>query len=321
MENTHPLLSIIVITYNSANEIAECINALIANSNADIEVIVIDNNSPDGITAPLLQNTYGTNPLIKLHFNKENTGFARACNQGVQLARGKYISLLNPDTIAPIADILKMADYMEQHPDIGVLGPRIVDEHGVTQESYGNDVTPWQEVLGKIFYSKYAETIPFVRNWKKKKLSKTKISEVGWIGGACLLMSRELYARIDGIDPYFFFSHGDMIDLCKRVKNIGYKVVLYPEIKIVHTGSKSVPSNRDQALRSAYLGTLYMFKKYYGPGTVFLVKTIYVTSSLAKSAIAFPLSLFKKNPYRAIAAAHFTNAFRILTGTLEYQKS
>lgn len=314
--NQHPLLSVIVITYNSREEIKACLDAVLTPPNDSIELVVIDNNSPDD-TASLLRSVYSSHSQVRLFYNTENTGFARACNQGVGLAMGKYILLLNPDTVAPAHDLLRMVSYMEENPDVGVLGPRIIDEHGVVQESYGYDLTPLQELIGKTLYSKHAEMIPGIRSWKKSQLTRNTVSEVGWIGGACMLMRRELYQEIGGIDPYFFFSHGDMIDLGKRVKDIGYKIVLYPQSEIVHTGSKSVPSNRDEALRSAYLGTLYYFKKYYGKGTVLLVEAIYVISSFFKAFIAFPLSLVQKNPYRGIARAHGLNAWRIITGSLE----
>jgi GT2 family glycosyltransferase len=107
-----------------------------------------------------------------------------------------------------------------------------------------------------------------------------------------------------------------MIDVGKQVREKGFEVVLYPAVEIVHTGSKSVASNRDESLRNSYIGTLYYFKKYYGPGTVLAAKAVYVFLSLTKALIAFPISLFKKDPYRNIAKAHFNNAIRILTGRL-----
>ncbi len=309
------LVSIIVITYNSIGEISECLDAVLYPFNNDIELIVIDNVSKDG-TIELLKQKYSNDKRINLIFNNENTGFARACNQGAAIASGKYLLLLNPDTIAPLSGIVELIHYSESHAEIGMIGPRITDEYGNIQESYGYDLTPKQEFIGKVLYSKHMEVFPFIKKWKKQNLSTSKISEVGWIGGACMLIKRELYTKINGIDLHFFLSHADMIDLGKRIKDLGYKIVLYPKVSIVHKGSKSIVNNRDSVLRIAYGGTLYFFEKYYSKTTVFLIKFLYVIISLIKSIVAFPLSLFKKDPYGDIATAHFKNAIRIITGTL-----
>lgn len=321
MQNSvnNKILSIIVVTYNSINEIGECLDALVKSGpgiyDDKFEVIVIDNASSEG-TFAYLEKNYSNNNLIKLVYNNENTGFALACNQGVNLAQGKYIMLLNPDTVAGIESIFELVNYIETVPNIGVIGPRIVDEFGIAQESYGNQLTIKDEFVGKVLYSRYLEIFPFIKKWKHKKLTSNEITEVGWIGGACMLTRKDLYLRTGGIDKEFFLCHADMIDFAKKVKNLNYKVVLNPLVKIVHKGSKSVVNNHDQVLRVAYAGTLYFFRKYYSPATVFVVKCLYVTMSLFKAFFAFPISIFKHDPYRDIARAHFKNALRIITGTL-----
>jgi len=309
------LVSIIIVTYFSEHEIRACLDAVLSPIDARLEIIVIDNVSKDA-TIDILKNEYANNSRVRLVFNSENTGFARGNNQGAELAEGKYLLILNPDTVASGASIIEMVEYFETHPEVGVLGPKIVDEYGVAQESYGEDLTPWNEFVGKIFYSKYAEKLPFVRHWKNKRLAKGVVRNVGWIGGACALIRKDLFLKIGGIDTTYFLSYADMIDLGKKIKLEGLKAVLYPKVQIVHAGSKSVVQDRTESLRASYIGTLHLFEKYYGEPTVFFAKTIYVTSSLLKAIIAFPISLIKKDPYRAIAIAHATNAGRIVTGTL-----
>lgn len=309
------LVSIIVVTYFSEHEIEACLDAVAVPEHDDVEIIVIDNDSKDG-TVALLKAKYSSRSNIRLVFNVDNVGFAKGNNQAVAMAEGKYVLILNPDTVAPVSGILELVDYMEKNPQIGIMGPRIVDEYGLIQESFGQDLTPWNELVGKIMQSKYAEIIPGIKKWKRKLLDRDDVIKVGWIGGACALIRKDLYESIGGINPIFFLSHGDMIDVGKQIRSKGFDAVLYPRVEIVHTGSKSVASNRDESLRNSYIGTLYYFKKYYGPGTVLTAKAVYVFLSLVKSFIAFPVSLFKKDPYRNIAKAHFNNAMRILTGTL-----
>lgn len=309
------LISIITITYNSQDEIESCLDAVSVPENDDVEIVVIDNVSTDG-TVALLKEKYTHRKNVNIVFNNENVGFARGCNQGAQLTTGKYILLLNPDTIAPITEIMKLADYLESHPKVGIVGPKIVDEQGTTQESYGQDLTLWNEIIGKIFYSRYLEIIPGVKQWKHSRLLQDTEMNVGWIGGACTLIRRELYERVGGIDTAYFLSHADMIDLGKIISNLGYLITLYPQVVIMHAGSKSIVNNRDMVLERAYRGTLYFFKKYYGNPTTFFVKVLYIIMSLGKSFVAFPISLVKRNPYRDIAQAHIKNSWRIITGAI-----
>jgi GT2 family glycosyltransferase len=316
MESTQEkLISVITITYNSQDEIVQCVDAVINSGDPRLEMIVIDNVSTDG-TIALLQEKYAHTKNVRLVFNDENIGFARGCNQGARLTNGKYILLLNPDTVASGHDILKLAEYLDHHPGVGIVGPKIIDEQGITQESYGMDLTPWNEIVGKLFYSRYLEIIPGVKKWKDGRLLKDAEMEVGWIGGACTLIRRELYERVNGIDEAYFLSHADMIDLGKSISKLGYKIVLYPDIQIVHAGSKSIVNNRDMVLERAYRGTLYFFKKYYGFWTTLLIKIIYIILSCIKASVALPIALFKKDPYYDIARAHFKNAIRIIIGKL-----
>ena len=312
----NPHVSAIVITYNSIQEIQSCLDAVRTPFSNKIELIVIDNVSQDG-TQKLLKEKYENTEGVTVIYNDTNVGFAVGCNQGALLAKGEYVLLLNPDTVASAASILEMAQYLDTHQDVGVVGPRIVDEYGVAQESYGAELTPWNEFVGKVLYSKYFEKVPFVKKWKHAQLSTHAVQDVGWIGGACMMIRKDLYLKLGGINTVFFLSYGDMLDFCKRVQIEGYRVVLYPVVQIVHTGSKSVASNRDESLRASYIGTLFYFKKYHARSTIFFVTVVYVSTSLVKALIAFPVSLFKKDPYRSIANAHFKNAFRILMGTLE----
>ncbi|HWC57355.1 MAG TPA: glycosyltransferase family 2 protein [Candidatus Paceibacterota bacterium] len=313
--NEKKRLSIVIVTYNSEREIGDCLKALDGFDRESIEMLIIDNASKDS-TPEFLQKNYSNNPQYRLIFNSVNTGFAEGANQGFREAHSNIVLSINPDTIASVPAVMRMLEFFEKHPDIGILGPKITDANGTAQESYGEELTPWQEVIGKIMYSKYTERVPWVKKWKRKKLNVDTTHEVGWIGGACFMMRRAVYIKTGGIDQQFFLSHGDLIDLSKRVSDLGLKNILFAGSSIVHHGGGSSAGDRDAALRTSYIGTLYYFEKYYGQGTVILAKAVYVLSSSLKAATAFLVSVFRRDPYRAITAAHFKNVMRILTGTL-----
>lgn len=306
----------LILTYCSEKEIKACVDAVLLGAPDSVEVIILDNVSPDG-TWELINQLYAQHPLVRLVNNTENVGFARGINQLAALAHGEHLLILNPDTVAPYESYAALSRYLDETTEVGVVGPRITDEHGMVQESYGYDLTPYNELVGKVMRSKYAEKIPLVKWMNKRSLERNEIQQVGWIGGACLMVRKSLFDELGGLDTHFFLSHGDMVDFGMRVKKAGHTIVLYPLVSIIHTGSKSVAHDRDRALYEAYDGTLYFFKKHYQGHIVFLVKCVYVITSFAKALVAGIVSLIKKNPYRAIAHAHGKNAWLILVGKLK----
>ena len=309
------ILSIVIVTYNSSKELDGCLDVLEGFNKDTVEILIIDNASLDN-TVELLKKKQLQFPHFKMVFNTKNSGFSGGANQAFGLAESDVVLSINPDTTVTVDAVLKMLEYFNANPDIGILGPKITDEYGIFQETFGRDLTPLNELTGKIFQSKYMEKIPALKKWKTNKLNSPKTIEVGWIGGACFMMKKEVYLKTGGINQQFFLSHADLIDLSKRVHDLGLKNILYAPVSVIHTGGKSSVGDRDAALRTSFIGTLYYFKKYYGWPTVLCAKTVYVTVSSVKSVIAFTISLFKRNPYRDISKAHSKNVFRIVTGTL-----
>ena len=309
-------LSIIIVTYFSEKEIPDCLAALEGFDKDAVEIIVFDNGSKDG-TVDFLKKNYANNPQYRLIFNPKNEGCAVAINECVRVAQSDVFLSLNPDTTVTVPAMMEMLGYLEQHPEIGIIGPKITDEYGVAQETYGEGLTPWNELLGKTLESKYMEIFPWVKKRKQKRLEVNTVKEVGWIGGACLMARSGPYLTVGGIDKAYFMSYADMVDLAKKFKNIGYKSVLYAPASVVHAGGKSSVRDRDAVLRTSYAGTIHYYKEHYGFFTVLAAKAVYVTTSSVKVPIAFLISLFKHDPYRAIAKAHAKNVLRVLTGTLE----
>lgn len=308
-------LSILIVTYNSENEIENCLRALQGFDESNIEIIIVDNASQDG-TVNFLKEKYLNNPQYRTFFNVKNTGFAGGMNQCVELAHGDIVLSINPDTTVTVESVMEMLEYFEKTPGIGILGPKIMNKNGVFQETYGKDLTLWNEVVGKIFESQYLDIIPYIKKVKQNRLKIDKITEVGWIGGACFMMRKDVYLKSGGINQKFFLSHADLIDLSRKVKNLGLKNILYTPVSVTHVGGRSSVGDTDLALRNSYIGSLYYFEIYNGKVTVFFAKILYIIISSIKAVIAFCISLFKNNPYRTIAKTHSKNVIRIIFGRL-----
>ena len=300
------LLSIIILTYNSEKDIKDCLDSLIKNFNKEeAEIIIWDNASQDR-TRQILEEYKGYE-FIKIIFNDKNIGFAEGNNQASKYATGKYILLLNADTISDFKVYEELINYLEENNDVGVIGPKCIDELGVIQESYGDEPNLLKEIRGKILMSLYLEKIPFMRKWKESLLNRNKPIEVGWIGGACALIRKELWDKIGGLNRAYFFSNGDMIDFCHKVKKFDYKCIYYPQVSIIHKGSRAVTRDlktRIMGLKKGYLGTLYFFKDHNrSVFYIYLTKAVFILISLFKGSIALLFSIFNKK-FRDLGFSH-----------------
>jgi GT2 family glycosyltransferase len=311
MINSNKDLSIIILTYNSENDIKDCLDSLLRNFNSEkAEIIIWDNNSKDK-TRDILKN-YESFPFIKIIYHDKNIGFALGNNEASKYANGKYILLLNSDTISDFKVYEELIEYMESNKNIGVIGPKCIDELGVTQESFGYEFSISKEIFGKIFMSLYLEKIPFVKSIKNKILYKNKPTEVDWVSGACALIRKDLWDKIGGLDPNFFFSYADMIDFCYQVRKLGYKCIYYPLVSIIHKGSRIVTRDlktRIMGLKKGYLGCLYFLQKHKKSlFYIYLTKFIYILISLFKGISALFLIPFNKK-FKDVSFSHLYISF------------
>lgn len=299
--------SIIIVTYNAKEYTEICLKKIFSNGLPDdYELILFDNNSSDGVVNVL--HSYENQKNVKIIYHKQNLGFAVGNNEAVKHATGSYVFLLNPDTEIEISEIKKLVEYLEQNKSAGVVGPKIYDSNGLVQESYGRDMTIWSEFLGKIFGSVYVQNLPIISHIRMNHYDKKNITNVGWIGGAALMIRRDLYNKIGGIDPNFFYSAGDMVDLCASVKENNFEVIFYPNATMIHKGGASTVKDRMEALRRSYEGSLYYFNKHKGRVYTFFVRLVYSFISLIKGIISGFIWLVVKNKkYKDISKSHLNN--------------
>ncbi len=306
MINLNKKLSIIILTYNSENDIKDCLDSLLKNFDSEKgEIIIWDNNSQDK-TINILKN-YENFPFIKIIYHNKNIGFALGNNEASKYAKGKYILLLNSDTVSDFKVYEELIEYAEKNKNIGVIGPKCIDELGVTQESFGYEFSILKEIFGKIFMSLYLEKISIIKYLKNKFLYKNKPVEVDWVGGACALIRKDLWDKIGGLDANFFFSNGDMIDFCYQVRRLGYKCIYYPLVSIIHKGSKIVTRDletRILGLKNGYLGSLYFLQKHQKSiAYIYLTKFVYILISLFKGILALFLIPFNKK-FKDLSLSH-----------------
>lgn len=214
----------------------QCLHSVLeAAQNLEVEIFVVDNNSVDGSVA-MVQSKF---PSVKLIANKENTGFSRANNQAMHIAKGEYILLLNPDTLVETDTLDKVVRFMDEHTDAGGLGIKMVDGKGnFLPESKRSLPTP--EVA---FYKIFGLSWLFPKSKRFGKyhltfLDKDKTHEIEVLSGAFMLMRKETLDKVGLLDEDFFM-YGEDIDLSYRIMQGGYKNYYFPEARIIHYKGES----------------------------------------------------------------------------------
>ncbi len=236
-------LSIIIVNYNVKYFLEQAIQSAIkACRNIEAEIIVIDNNSVDG-SVELIQskfiNSDVVNPEIKIITNELNVGFSKANNQGIVVAKGEYILLLNPDTVVEENTFDKCLDFMDAHADAGGLGVKMIDGKGkFLPES--KRVFPSPEVA---FYKAFGLAALFPKSKVFGKyhlgyLNENEIHEVDVLAGAFMMIRKSVLDKIGMLDEAFFM-YGEDIDLSYRIVEAGYKNYYFPETRIIHYKGES----------------------------------------------------------------------------------
>ena len=271
------LLSVIIVSFNTPKLIIDCLNSVIRDiSNSKLldnktEVIVVDNNSNDDSVAIIKEFFDKQNKEeidIKLIQNKQNLGFARANNLALKQARGEYFLLLNSDTIVHAGSLEHLVNnlvWARNHTRVGLLASRLENKDGSSQHQGGSLPSLWTVKNHMFMCSKipllkhlFCST-QFQPNWKKDSFSTPfgQIVTSGWVGGTSLLISRDVYQKVGGLDENIFM-YGEDVEYCLRAKKAGFLCAIDKSSPVTHLGSAS--SSSSKALIGEMLGLLYVFK-------------------------------------------------------------
>ncbi|MEK8017916.1 MAG: glycosyltransferase family 2 protein [Candidatus Parabeggiatoa sp.] len=223
-------ISIIVVACSVKELIDECFTALKnANDRLNKEIIYVDNGSTDG-TVQMVKEKFPETVIIE---SPTNLGFIRANNLGYPKANGKYVLMLNSDAFVGIDSLQESYDFMEQHPECGVLGCRLIDREGTMQPSARYFPTPWNLFLTNMGMVK--NTIPFLKGVDNMEVDHSRIFECDWVIGCYLFTRKEIIDELDFFLREDFFMYFDDADLCLRIKRKNWKVFFYPN-DVIHLG-------------------------------------------------------------------------------------
>jgi GT2 family glycosyltransferase len=236
-------LVIIIVTYNSRGEIDVCLDSLVRHRPAlEHAIVVVDNASPDG-TAEHIRQTW---PAVRLIEAGANLGFAAANNMGIRQTTSELVLLLNPDTSVTAGAIDRLVAALDASSQTAVAGPRVVNDDGNAELSFGRMMSPFAELRQKVLVAGADRRLPIVAGWVDKATRTRQL--VDWVSGVCLLIRRADLEAAGLLDERFFMYIED-VDLCAAVRARGRHVLFEPAAEIAHRRGRSVASAR----RATYL--------------------------------------------------------------------
>jgi GT2 family glycosyltransferase len=289
-----PKVSVVIVTYRSMNELPGCMESVLKQS-VPIEVLLIDNASPDG-TTQMVSDIAKRSDNVHAILNSENIGLAAGNNCAVGKCHGDYVLILNPDTVLPEKTLERMVRFLELNPDVGALGPKSLYEDGTPHVSFHRHWGLLHVIAWRILPYR------FVRAFYDR-FSSFEFQDVLFVSGACLLVRRGIFEQIGGYDPEYFLTVEDAIDLCIRVKESGRRIVFYPDAEVIHFTGRSGSQVHYLVVWQGVRGTVYHFLKHKGKVSALLVSALLGSATLVRVLIAGVLGIASKR-YRAVARAY-----------------
>jgi len=248
-------LSIVLVTWNGRALILPCLQSIYENvRRISYEVIVVVNGSNDGTQAEIKKQF----PQTILVEKERNVGYTRGNNEGIRKARGRYVLLLNDDTLIPAMTLEKMIAYLDEHPDVASVGPQLIDEKGSKQNCIHNIPTVLTE-----FVPYFILQMLFPRSFPSKRVDYQEPVDVMALQGACMVLRREALQSVGLLDEGYF-AYLEETDWFLRLQRAGSRAVLLPDVYVVHYLGSSTKKRFQGPARVEYRRSLHrFFRKHY----------------------------------------------------------
>ncbi len=277
--NEYPV-TIIIVNWNTKTLTANCIRSVfVKNKRTNFEIIVVDNASFDE-SAAFLKSKY---PQITLIENTSNVGFARANNQAIGKAKGDLIVLLNSDTeLLSEESLFKLQSFFEKHPGVGIAGATLVLPNGKIQ-SVGRKFLSLKNLIKQQLLFSSAPGM------KKRELHNSSVS-ADYVDGAFLCIRKKVISEI-GLLNEDYFMFGEDMEWCVRAQKAGWKVVVVPDIKVLHHHGASSKQNFRKALEQSTLNVCRFMSSYYSEQDAKIAFDVFLAGMLLR----IPLSILRRN--------------------------
>jgi len=242
-------LSVVIVCWDGVELIGDCLSSIFAGTGGiDFEVIVSDNGSTDGSVEFIARNY----PQVRILENGANLGYAKGNNAALRHCRGRYILLLNSDTVVHDGALQKLVAFADQHPEAGACGCQVLNPQGVRQVSARPFPTLWRDWLDAFCLPHFTLGNGHARKWQS---------------GCCILFRADVLRQLGGFDEQFFYSYED-VDLCRRLWDGGYAIAYTNQACITHLGSRSANRCPLRFELERHRSRYRYFYKHFGPGVL-----------------------------------------------------
>jgi len=315
MNSSGSKISVVLVNYNTHRLTKAALESI--DEQAD-EIIVVDNASQDG-SVEMLMEWQGQSKKNRLILNEDNVGFAKANNQGFALCSGEYVLLLNTDTLVPRGAIRRLAAWLEQRPEFGGCGPKLVFPDGTLQHSPCPDPNLWMFVLrflglkhllpGKEMRTFVLRRFGFllgdvVRSYLDPVKQAASAESVESLGGAALMVRRSVINKVGGLDEGYFMYLEDS-EWCIRIRKNGWKLGFVHDVSILHYAGASYTEERSKkgfrAVSPHSFRSIVRYGRQHFTPTSLLLLRLVITFSLVFQATTFPIIEGRKGKGQASA--------------------
>lgn len=258
-----PLVSILVVNYKVSELVHQSIQSIEKFVKTPYEVIILDNDSRDA-SVESLNNKY---EFTKIIASTKNLGFGAGNNRAYEEAKGKYIFLLNPDTILIDDSLDRMVNYLEIHSEVGLVSPTLLYEDLTLQRSVRKFYSYFGSLLDNRFMNPVVSKFPAITKALPGLVNHSISQEVDWAKGAALLIKREVINQI-GLFDEDFWIYGEEMDLCFRIGRAGWKKVFLHDCRIIHLEGKSTVQSSTKMFLMNYKGMYLFLSKHFSVQTL-----------------------------------------------------
>jgi len=261
----HPSrLAIILVNWNTADLLVQCLESVRSSAaGREAQIVVVDNASEDDSVTRLRERF----PDVEVIENTRNVGFAKANNEGAARCSADLLVLLNTDTIVSPDSLKRMAEFMDENPEVGILGPRLLGSDGLPQSSCRTEPSALSAFLEATLLGRLFRRSRFFGRAEMTWFDHRSTIDADYVSGACLMIRRALWEELGGFDGSFFF-YGEDADLCRRARKTGARVVFYGDAEITHLGGGSAQRVGPKAAVEGYRSAFLFVRKHRGRGSV-----------------------------------------------------
>lgn len=267
--NNKTKISIIIVHYKNDKDLIECLDSLYHQKiNQSYEVIIVDNSENNSLQNILTNKKYRN---LKYILSPKNLGYGAGMNLGVSYAKGEFVFILNPDVIFETNIISNLIKSFNKEKNIGIIAPLLYTTQGKIMDQGARELTPFRALIKYSFIDKILPNNPISKHFWEKHWKKNKLNEVDNVPGTAFMIRKDLFEKIGGFDEKFFL-YFEEFDLCKRVREAGYRIFIDSDLKLIHKWGTTTKllKNKDEIFRKS---RFYFFKKHYGLLKAFLIES------------------------------------------------